>query len=322
MNQPWLGGGLAQGDVRAVDPKRQSELDSTYVLAQQIGPILGEGTKGNPRQVKRFLNALMIRQAIAKARGFGDSINQAVLAKLMLAERFQSDFYEHIAAQAMVAEGGKVSQVATLEAAARGEAKTAKKEKTASAAVEADPVVEKWLEREWAQRWGKIEPALGGIDLRPYVFVARDKRMLAAAAGLGGLEGLIEKLCGSDMAVRSVEPEVKALPATDAEQVFNALKEQVLRHGSFSSQPPGFHGLGIVAKHHPRFQTELLGIIAGIDVKSLGIWVVRGWNEILTDGTAKTQFHELLNQWAAQDGNPLLKKAAAGALGSVRKAAG
>ena len=112
LNQPWLGGGLTQADVRAVDGARQAELDATYVLAQQIGPILGEGTKGNPRQIKRFLNALLIRQAIAKARGFGADINQSVLAKLMLAERFQPDFYEHIAGQAMVSADGKVSQIA------------------------------------------------------------------------------------------------------------------------------------------------------------------------------------------------------------------
>lgn len=322
LNQPWLGSGLTQGDVRTVDGKRQDELDATYVLAQQIGPILGEGTKGNPRQVKRFLNALLIRQVIAKARGFGDNINQAVLAKLMLAERFQPDFYDHIAAEAMMAEDGEVSQLAALESAMQGSGKTAKKERSAKPAAESDVVVEKWLEREWLQRWAKIEPALGAVDLRPYVFVARDKRILAGAAELGRLEGLIEKLSGSEMAIRSVEPEVKALLAADAEQVFNALKEQVLRHGNFASQPPGFGGLGIVAKHHPRYQTELLGIVAGIDVKALGIWVVRGWNEILTDGVGKAQFNDLLNRWGSQDENALLKRAAAVALGGTRRGPG
>lgn len=322
LNQPWLGSGLTQPDIRAVDGKRQAELDATYVLAQQIGPILGEGTKGNPRQVKRFLNALLIRQAIADARGFGDSINRSILAKLMLAERFQPDFYDYIAGAAMMAEDGKVAQLAALESAAQGEANTAKKARAAKEPPDSDATVEKWLEREWLQRWAKIEPALGSVDLRPYVFVARDKRILAAAAELGGLEGLIEKLGGTEMAIRSVEPEVKALVPADAEQVFNALKEQVLRHGNFRSQPPGFGGLGIVAKHHPRHQTELLGIIGGIDVKALGVWVVRGWNEVLTDGTAKAQFNELLARWAAQNENDLLKRAAAGAAGGTRRGPG
>jgi predicted KAP-like P-loop ATPase len=319
LNQPWRSAGLTQADVRAVDAGRQAGLDAAYLLAQQIGPILGEGTKGNPRQIKRFLNAMMMRQAIAKARGFADSINQSVLAKLMLAERFQPDYYEHVAGQAMMADDGKGSEIAALESKVRGDNKVAKDDKTIRAVTDAESAIDKWLEREWLKRWAKIEPAIASFDLRPYVFVARDKRLLAAAAELGGFESLFEKLTGAEMSVRSVEPDVKALSPPDAEQVFNTLKDQVLRVGSFTSPPPGFTGLSIVAKHHPRFQTDLLSLVAGIDAKSLGVWIVKGWNETLTDGAAKTQFTELLNQWAAQDENTVLKRAAGAALSGVGK---
>lgn len=316
LNQPWRGAGLTQAEVRAVDTARQSELDAAHLLAQQIGPILGEGTKGNPRQIKRFLNALLMRQAIAKARNFAGSINQAVLAKLMLAERFQPAFYEHIASQSMLADDGKVVELAALEAKMRGGDKDNRKEKSKPA--EGEPAADKWQENEWLQRWARIDPGVGTTDLRPYVFVARDKRLLAAVAS-SGFESLIEKLLGSEMAVRSVEPDVKALSPSDAEQVFNSLRDQVLRQGDFTAPPPGFAGLGIVAKHHQRFQTELLNLVAGVDEKQLGIWIVRGWNDILTDGTANAQFTELLNNWAAQDGNTVLKRAAAGALAGTRK---
>lgn len=323
LSRPWLGTGLSRDDVKNVDPSRQRELDATYVLAQQIGPILAEGTRGNPRQVKRFLNALLVRQVIAKARGFGDSIHQSVLAKLMLAERFQPDFYEHIAGRAMIAEDGKVTDLTLLEDGGDGKkgdkgAKTSKEENEAAPSV-AD--VAKWLEREWLQRWLKIQPALGDIDLRPYVFVARDKRMLAGAAELGGLEGLIEKLSGPAMAVRMAEPEVKALTATDAEHLFSALREKILGHGSFNAEPPGFTGAGVVAKHHSRFQRELVGLLAGIDAKSLGMWVVAGWNEILTEQAAKDDLRTLQTQWANQDDNQLLKRAASGALAGRNKGA-
>lgn len=68
LNRPWLGGGLTQEAVREVDGAKISALDEASMLAARIGPVLGEGTKGKPRQVKRFLNALLMRQAIAKAR--------------------------------------------------------------------------------------------------------------------------------------------------------------------------------------------------------------------------------------------------------------
>ena len=326
LSRPWLGSGLSQADVRAVEPARERDLDAAFLLAQQIGPILAEGSKGNPRQVKRFLNSLFIRLSIAKARGFGDSVNQAVLAKLMLAERFQPDFYDHLAGETMIAEQGKVADLRAMETTVREDAKGArlagkKDGKGEKHAVQLDATTEKWLEREWLQRWLKTEPSLGGIDLRPYVFVARDKRILAAAAESVGLESLIETLSGSEMAVRSVEPQVKGLTPADAEQVFAALRERVLRHGSFSAQPPGFGGLAIVAKHHPRYQTELLGLIGAVEPKMLGFWVVKGWNEILTEPSANEQLRTLLTQWAAQEENESLKKAAGQALATPRKVA-
>ena len=315
LNRPWLPGGVSQADVSAVDGQRRADLEATYVLAQQIGPILAEGTKGNPRQVKRFLNALLIRQAIAKARQF--TVNQAVLAKLMLAERFQPDFYEHIATQAMLSADGTVAELVALEQAEQNDAKKAKPADTGRPP-EIDHTVDKWLEREWLQRWARIKPTIGVEDLRPYVFVARDKRLLAGGAEHGGFEGLIEKLSGGEIAMRTAEPDVRALPPADAELVFNALKDQVLRQGSFTTPPPGFLGLGIVAKHHIRFQADLLGLVRGIDPAQLGVWVIKGWNEILTDPSAKARFQELLNGWAAQDLNSLLKRAAGAALSGTR----
>ena len=61
------------------------------------------------------------------------------------------------------------------------------------------------------KRWLTIERAIGSVDLRPYVFVARDKRLLTGTAGSGGLEALTTKLCGSQLEIRAAEPEVKVL---------------------------------------------------------------------------------------------------------------
>jgi predicted KAP-like P-loop ATPase len=320
LNKPWMGTGLSQGDVRAVDATAGEALDVAFVLAAQTGPILAEGTKGNPRQIKRFLNALMVRQAIAKARGFENLISQPVLAKLMLAERFQPDFYDHIAGQAMLAADGKVAELQTLESDVREgtERKPAETKKQRGDTKDDDQGLAKWREREWLNRWLRLEPALSEIDLRPYIFVARDKRMLAGAAELGGLDSLIEKLSGSGMALRMVEPEVKALSASDAGAVFNALRERVLAADNFSSPPPGFEGLGIVAKHHRRFQTEIVALLSSLDAKALGVWVVKGWNEVLTDTAAKGQLDTVFHEWAKQDDNALLKRVAGQALTGIR----
>lgn len=311
LNQPWLpSGGITEADIRAVDAGKKDELEAALLLAQQIAPILAEGTRGNPRQIKRFLNALFVRSAIAKARGF--TVNQTVLAKLMLAERFQQDFYEHLAGAAMVAGEGRVAELALLEAAAT-------KVQTPAAANDEkptplDPAAQKWLDRDWLQRWLALKPSLAGTDLRPYVFVARDKRVLASPGEASGIETLVDTLGGSEMAARSVEQQVKALTPEAAGQAFSGLRERVIRHGNFTTQPPGFEGLMIVAKHHPAHQRELLILLGGIPVGQLGFWVVKGWNEVITDVEAKTQLRELLASWAGQNENVALRAIAGQAL--------
>ncbi len=315
LNRPWLGATISQADVRAVDKDRRDDLDAAFVIAQQIGPILAEGTKGNPRQIKRFLNALYIRMTIASERGFGDIMNPAVLGKLMLAERFQPDFYEYLATEAMAGDGAALRE---MEAAAPWTGKTAKEKKTArsegAAAAPGDEAA-KWLGREWVAAWLRIEPALAGKDLRPYVFVAREKRIMGAAEATGALDILIETLAGtSEMAARGVEPQLKTLTPPDADQLIAALRDRVLRHGNFAEMPPGFLGLMLAAKYHPRYQSEVLGLLGSAEPRSLGVWVVSGWTEILTDTAAQEQLRTLLNQWAAQDENAVLKRAAGQAL--------
>ena len=320
LNKPWLGVAIHQTDVCAVDPKRQGPLDAAFLLAQQIGPILAEGTRGNPRQIKRFLNSLFIRRSIAKARGF--SVNETILAKLMLAERFQQDFYEYLADVAMRAGDGRVITVGELEGMVRGNGSSGVATDNNGANAKNTPTrvdedLMKWADREWMQRWLTLPPALGGVDLRPYVFVARDKRILAAPGASGDLDSLIKALSGSEMAARRVEQQVRALTAGDAEQVFSILRERSVSAGSFSTPPPGFEGFMLVAKHHPRYQTELLQLLGSIDPKTLGIWVVKGWNEILSDTAAMEQQRALLNRWVEQDENPLLKRAAGSALAAM-----
>lgn len=96
----------------------------------------------------------------------------------------------------------------------------------------------------------------------------------------------------------------------DAEIVFGALRERVLGIGSFTNPPPGINGLSIVAKHHPRFQGEVVKLLGSLDPKGLGLWVVKGWNESITDTRVMQELQAVMQWWANQDDNKLLKQAA------------
>lgn len=324
LKKPWLGTGLSQADIQKVDGSAKDALNSAFVLAQQIAPILAEGTKGNPRQIKRFLNALLVRQVIAKARGFDDQIKQPILAKLMLAERFQPDFYEHISTLAMSASDGKVSELAVLavdgqQEKPKGKSKGANKKGGEKEETALPNEMAKWLERDWLKRWFQLEPKLADEDLRPYVFVARDKRLLTSAAVQGGLEALISKLSGSQFEIRAAESEVKMLSATDAGILFNGLRERVLSVGSFKTGPQGMNGLAIVAKHHPHYQGELVALLESLDHIDLGLWALKGWNESITDVQARCKLIEVMRSWAEQNDNTILKAGAQSAIKTLQQ---
>lgn len=318
LNSPWLAQSLKQADVRAVDVGRQKELDEAFMLATQLGPILAEGAYGNPRQIKRFLNALLIRRAIAGARGLDTHISQAALGRLMLMERFQPDFYEHIARSAMASGDGKVAELAELEAAAAPKLETKGRK---SKGAKNDEHESKWLERDQIRQWLQIEPALGGEDLRPYVFVARERRLGGVGQSSSDTEQLIGLLStGGQMVVRGQEQRVKLLAQSDANVIFSALRERVVQEADLSSMPEAMHGLRLVAKHHPQLQTELVALLATLDAKKLGLWATSGWNEFITESAAQQQLADVIKSWAGQDGNALLKRTAGQVIATAKKA--
>src|SRR2546425_1054820 len=83
LRRPWIGGALDAATVATVLGDKAHSAQNALTLSDQIGPILASGAKGNPRQIKRFLNTLMLRQLTADARGFGEDVRLPVLAKLM-----------------------------------------------------------------------------------------------------------------------------------------------------------------------------------------------------------------------------------------------
>jgi predicted KAP-like P-loop ATPase len=115
LKRPWKGAVLDAETVKAALGGKADRAQSALILSAQIGPILAGGTKGNPRQIKRFLNTLLLRQSSASARGFGDDVKLPVLAKLMLAERFIPRLFDQIATSAASDPNGTCTDLVRLD---------------------------------------------------------------------------------------------------------------------------------------------------------------------------------------------------------------
>jgi hypothetical protein len=269
--------------VRTALGDKASRANNALALSDQIGPILASGTKGNPRQIKRFLNTLVLRQRTAEARGFGDDVKLPVLAKLMLAERFIPRLFDQIAAAAAAAPDGKCPDLASLEAAATAKEDTkavAKLEKavpskggdTAKTVPKLEAVkttesalLSEWLSSPAIKAWAAVQTSIGNEDLRPYLFVAKDRKdYFGAASVLGHLAAVVEQLFGGKFAVQGLEGDLKRLAPPEAAQVFEAVRGRIVGGDSFDTEPPGTVGLAILVKAHPTLQGNLVDFLEAL----------------------------------------------------------
>ncbi len=324
MRRPWKSRGLDRRTVeQAMAGKMPPDVDQALVISAHVTKILSEGTRGNPRQIKRFLNSMMLRHAIAEERGFGADIQRPVLAKIMLAERFYPDFYEQIARLAANHADGQPEALRRFEEhvrapapeedddekpAAKGGRKAAR---SAPAPLPAEAM--EWEKNEWAKGWAAIDPPLTGVDLRPYVFVTRDKRSsLGGLAAASHLEGLVEKLMGPTMMVRGAVGEIAKLTGPEPEEVFEAIRGRILQDDNFAAKPKGADGLVRLVEAHPALQRRLLEFIRELPVTKVGSWAASSWGACFTDTGIAAEYQTTLRSWAEQTENSILQKAAQG----------
>ncbi len=330
LKRPWMTGALDTETVKTALGDNAPRVAKALALSDQIGPILGSGTKGNPRQIKRFLNMLVLRQQTAEARGFGDDVKLPVLAKLMLAERFLPHLFDQIATAAAAAADGKCSDLNLLEVvAAEGEIEkgNGKRKKVATSKVKdgstpskksgdvdgtESALVEGWLSSQAIMAWAGVQTPLGDEDLRPYLFVAKDRKdYFGAASALGHLATVVEQLLGDKFTVQGLEAHLNRLAPPEAAQVFEAVRGRIVGGDSFDVEPPGTAGLTVLVKAHPSLQGNLVDFLETLPRGRLGPWVCKGWEGVLKEPEEIARFERILEVWS-KEGSATLKAAASG----------
>lgn len=340
LARPWESAALDAALVKSALGEKSARAQNALTLSDQIGPILASGTKGNPRQIKRFLNSLLLRQHTAEARGFGEAIKVPVLAKLMLPERFQPRLFDQIAVAAASHPQGRCEELAQIEAivdedtskseAPRTEPKVKRKPKSTDRAEESaktetqskpgeSAMLTEWLSSPQIRDWAAIKPALGDIDLRPYVFVTKDRKdYFGAASALGYLATVVEQLLGPKLSVQALEPDLKQIAPAEADQVFEAVRARIIAGDIFETEPGGAAGLSVLVKAHPSLQGNLLDFLESLPRERLGPWAVSGWTGVITDTQSKGRLDRLLETWSKSGKDSMLKAAASSALRTGR----
>lgn len=317
LKQPWSGQTIDATLIRETMGDKAALANQALVLSDQIGPILANGTMGNPRQIKRFLNALTLRKRTADARGFGNVIVLPVLAKLMLAEQFIPRLFEQIAHKAVLSPEGICEELNLLEAAATSNvvkspeivkqsgtrtSRTGKKGALSSDdgnKVSESTLLKEWLENQQYLEWAAIQPPLASVDLRPYLFVTKDrKNYFGTTTALGFIATITELLLGPKISIQAREEDIKRLSPAEANSAFEQVRSIIISNGEFKTEPVGIAGMSVLVKAHPTLQGNLVDFLESLPPEKLGVWVVTGWSEVIKDTDKMDRFQKLLQQWA------------------------
>lgn len=238
LRQTWQGKRVDRAFVQTLHDKFPPELIGQFDTADRLAPLMttASGISGNPRLVKRFLNALAIRMTISRAQGVG--VDEAVLAKLLLFERLgDPKAYAELIAEVSASDSGKPAFLGDWET---------------QAATGADLELKAPWDSPFVREWLTLPPALADLDLRGALYVSRehaplitpeDRLSSEAAELLGAL------LQHPDMAVALMDRLVK-VPRTETTVMMDRLLERARQEQEWGV-PPIFEAALALAQADP-----------------------------------------------------------------------
>ncbi len=210
------------------------DLKNALSFSASAAPLIADGLKGNPRQVKRFLNAFLLRKQLAEVAKL-ENVRDDVLVKLMILEYVdEGSFTELFEWQA--AENGHPKQLAELERASDGGE---------------DDGADKKLDPRWKtsrmKKWLVMQPQLKDVDLRDYFWVARDK-LASTFSGLTmvppvvrtALDGLLSK---SSPKKQAAIVTIRGLQGDERGMLLNLLERHVTRQPADAAGHEAFRQL-------------------------------------------------------------------------------
>jgi hypothetical protein len=212
------------GDVKALlgNDAFPPVLERALSFSSTASQLIAEGLKGNPRQVKRFLNAFFLRKKLAEVARLS-LIKDDVLIKLMLLEYAAPARFKELFEWQSVEQGHPKVIRAMEEAPVDGNEKNAQ--------TNGADIPTEWKASR-LQRWSELEPKLADVDLRDYFWLARD-RLASTFSGISLTAPVVRSILDgllSDGRRKASAISARDLSPDDLNALHELLKQQVKRH--------------------------------------------------------------------------------------------
>lgn len=195
---------------------QQTEIAMGIKIADELAPLLATSRNilGNPRLIKRFLNEIKIRQAIAHTQGMNIPWAQLVKFQLLLrcAPPKAIDFMQQ---ELLDSNDGKLVFLKNIE-----------NELTNNFTYKAPDA--SW-EDSFIEKWVMLQPPLGDVDLRPLFHLRKDS--IGATVSYRPLSSdaqtLFEEIRLASQWDRSFEDKINNLGKEEKKQIFTYLLREI-----------------------------------------------------------------------------------------------
>lgn len=159
LQSSWKGDAITSEFLQVLAGQENKEMLTLMELAEGLAPMLTQSiaVNANPRLMKRFLNTVYLRSALAKPQGI--ELDIPALAKWHLIERCDADLANALAAQVTSDSEGRVDVLRMAEEAASNLA---------------EHLPAQFSDNAFTRQWLQLRPALGETDLRPLLHLSRD----------------------------------------------------------------------------------------------------------------------------------------------------
>jgi predicted KAP-like P-loop ATPase len=158
LQASWRGDAVTTEFLHSLVGPGDANLVKLMDLAEGLAPLLTQSTavSANPRLMKRFLNTVFLRSALAEPQGI--ELDVTALAKWHLIERCDESLANALAALVTSGTDGRVDVLREAEEAARDN----------------KALPEPFKDDVFTKEWLQLEPPLGEEDLRALLHLSRD----------------------------------------------------------------------------------------------------------------------------------------------------
>ena len=249
LAKSWRGERVDRAFMKTVYTDAPVELVARFDTADRLAPLMVSASQiaGNPRLVKRFLNALSIRMAISRTHDVG--VDEAILAKMLLFERCGNPkAYDALTAAVNNDPGGKPVFLAEWEQ------KAAAGDELELEQLWDDPFIREWL---------AITPPFADTDLRGVLYVSREHAPLITPEDRLSSEGaeLLTAILKNPDMTASLHERLSALPRPEISVIMDRVLGQAQREQEWGT-PPILDACIAVAKADPALASRVAGFLS------------------------------------------------------------